>query len=41
MGKVPEDWSKASVTPVFKKSKKEEPGSFWLVSLTLIPGKII
>ena len=33
-GEVSEDWRKASVTPVFKKGKKEE-----LVSLTFYPGK--
>jgi len=25
-GEVPEDWRKASVTPIFKKGKKEDPG---------------
>jgi len=38
-GEVPEDWRKASVTPVFKKGKKEHPGNNMLVSLTSIPGK--
>jgi len=28
MGGVPEDWKKASVTPVFKKGKKEDLGNF-------------
>jgi len=36
---VPEDWRKASVIPVFKKGKKEDPGNYRLVSLTSIPGK--
>ncbi|GAB0180683.1 mitochondrial enolase superfamily member 1 [Grus japonensis] len=38
---VPEDWRKASVTPVFKKDKKEDPGSYRPVSLTSIPGKVM
>ncbi|KFV86990.1 hypothetical protein N308_13990, partial [Struthio camelus australis] len=37
-GEVPEDWKKASVTPVFKKGKKEDPGNYRPVSLTSIPG---
>jgi len=37
-GEVPEDWRKASVTPVFK---KEDPGNYRPVSLTSIPGKIL
>ncbi|GAB0183470.1 mitochondrial enolase superfamily member 1 [Grus japonensis] len=38
-GEVPEDWRKASVTPVFKKGKKEDLGNYGPVSLTSIPGK--
>ncbi|GAB0178858.1 mitochondrial enolase superfamily member 1 [Grus japonensis] len=40
LGEVPENWRKANVTPNFKKGKKEEPGIYKLVSLTLIPGKM-
>jgi len=40
-GEVPEDWSKANVTPVFKKGKKEDPGNYRSVSLTSIPGKVM
>jgi len=40
-GEVPEDWRKASVTRIFKKGKKEDPGNYRLVSLTSIPGKVI
>jgi len=38
---VPEDWRKANVTPVFKKGKKEDPGTYRPVSLTSIPGKVM
>jgi len=38
---VPEDWRKDSVTPVFKKGKKEDPGNYRPVSLTSIPGKVM
>ncbi|KFV81912.1 hypothetical protein N308_05122, partial [Struthio camelus australis] len=37
-GEVPEDWKKASVTPVFK---KEDPGNYRPVSLTSIPGEVM
>jgi len=40
-GEEPEDWRKASVTPVFKKGKKEDPGNYRPVSLTSIPGKVM
>jgi len=40
-GEVPEDWRKASVTPIFKKAKKEDPGNYTPVSLTSIPGKMM
>ncbi|GAB0193231.1 mitochondrial enolase superfamily member 1 [Grus japonensis] len=40
-GEVPEDRRKASVTPVFKKGKKGDPGNYRPVSLTSIPGKMM
>ncbi|GAB0187214.1 mitochondrial enolase superfamily member 1 [Grus japonensis] len=40
-GKVPEDWKKDNVTPVFKKGKKEGTGNYRPVSLTSIPGKVM
>jgi len=38
---VLEDWRKASVTPIFKKGEKGEPGNYRLVSLTSILGKVM
>jgi len=38
---VSEDWRKASVNPIFKKGKKEDPGNYRPVSLTSAPGKMM
>ena len=40
-GEVPEDWRKASVTPVFQKGEKEGPGNYRPVSLASIPGRVM
>jgi len=40
-GEVTEDWRKASVTPIFKKGKKEYTGSHGLVIFTSNPGKMM
>ena len=40
-GEVPVDWTLANIFPVFKISKKDNPGNYRSVSLTLVPGKII
>ena len=40
-GEVLEDQSKSNVIPTYRKGKKEELGNDRLVSLTLIPGKVM
>ncbi|KFP24942.1 RNA-directed DNA polymerase from mobile element jockey, partial [Colius striatus] len=40
-GEVPEDWRKASVTPVFKKGRRDDLGNYRPVSLTSIPAKVM
>ncbi|GAB0204509.1 mitochondrial enolase superfamily member 1 [Grus japonensis] len=41
IGEVPADWRLANVMPIYKKGRKEDPGNYRPVSLTLQPGKIM
>ena len=41
MEEVPEDWRIVSVTPVFQKGKKEDPGNHRPVSLRSVSGKVM
>ncbi|PKU39068.1 rna-directed dna polymerase from mobile element jockey-like [Limosa lapponica baueri] len=40
-GEVPADWHLANVTPIHKKGRKDDPGNYRPVSLTLVPGKVM
>ncbi|CAM4425704.1 unnamed protein product [Lepidochelys kempii] len=40
-GEVSDEWQKATVVPIFRKGKKEDPGNYRQVSLISVPGKIM
>jgi len=40
-GEVSDDWRITSVITIYKKGRKEDPGNYRPVSLTLVPGKIM
>ena len=40
-GDVPVDWKLANVTPIFKKGRKDDPGSYRPISLTSVSGKVM
>ena len=40
-GEVPGDWKKGSITSIFKKGKKDDPGNYQPVSVTSVPGGIV
>ena len=40
-GKIPTDWTKANVSPVFKKGSKSDPANYRPISLTCILCKVI
>ena len=40
-GEVPGDWKKGNMVPIFKKSRKEDPGNYRPARLTSVLGKIL
>ncbi|KFP52113.1 hypothetical protein N323_04113, partial [Cathartes aura] len=40
-GKVPNDWKKGNIAPIFKKGRNEDPGNYQPLSLITVPTKIM
>ena len=40
-GRIPDDWRKINVTPIYKKGSRAEPGNYRPVSLTSVIGKLL
>jgi len=40
-GEVPGDWKNGNIAPIFKKSRKENPGNYRRASLTSVSGNIM
>ena len=40
-GEVHGGWKKGTITPIFNKGKKDDPGNYQIVSLTPVLGKIM
>lgn len=38
---IPDDWKKASVTPIYTKVPKEHPGNYRAISLSSVPEKVM